>query len=601
MGENQKRLKKNAKRTLKKHYGLFVITMLIAVVLGTVSSGAADILALRYDLSQRSASARVLEAAIDGNISDAVDIASQNMLAQEDRDVKIGDVQFGHKKGILAEVFNKRASGSFIASFASVIFNFASSPTVASIILMIIALIVIGLESIFVSQVYRVVYTRVFLEASNYKKVNFSAFLFLLRTKKWKQVSLAYLRYGVVGVLWWFTIIGGIIKHYSYYMTRFILAENPNLSGKEAMNLSENMMRGHKWDMFKLDVSFIGWHILSLLTGRLLDIFFLIPYKEAVYTEYYIYIRSEAINNEIANVEQLYDRYLYEVAENQTINRAYADAIEVMNSPEIELSQPSKIRAILQNVFGIVFRYDSLEEEYRQVMSKKAHVGSYLSVVRGEAYPIRLCPTKIEEGRDHMEHVQYMRHYSISSLILIFFTFCFVGWIWEVSIHLVNDGVFVNRGALHGPWLPIYGTGAVMILAVLNKLRRKPIVEFISAIALCGVVEYTGSYALEKVHGQKWWDYSDYFLNVNGRICAEGLLVFGIAGVAAVYFLAPILDNEFRRINNVVRRVLCIALSVLFVIDFAYSQIHPNVGAGITDYGNTSATIVEYQNEVSCV
>lgn len=69
-----------------------------------------------------------------------------------------------------------------------------------------------------------------------------------------------------------------------------------------------------------------------------------------------------------------------------------------------------------------------------------------------------------------------------------------MGWVWEVSLHLITDGVFVNRGVLHGPWLPIYGTGGVMILAVLNKFREKPLVEFLLTIVLCGCVEYFTSW-----------------------------------------------------------------------------------------------------------
>ena len=165
-----------------------------------------------------------------------------------------------------------------------------------------------------------------------------------------------------------------------------------------------------------------------------------------------------------------------------------------------------------------------------------------------------------------------------------------MGWLWEVSIHLVEDGVFVNRGVMHGPWLPIYGSGAMMILIVLNKFRKKPWLEFILAIVLCGVVEYVTSWLLEKNHdGTKWWDYTGYFLNINGRICAEGLLVFGIAGMATVYVMGPILDNVLRRIRGRFIFPLCAVLVVLFVIDMIYSHYYPNTGKGITDYGAAAA------------
>ena len=170
-------------------------------------------------------------------------------------------------------------------------------------------------------------------------------------------------------------------------------------------------------------------------------------------------------------------------------------------------------------------------------------------------------------------------------MILIFFIFSIIGWLWEVSLHLIEDGTFVNRGVMHGPWLPIYGCGGVLVLVVLNKFREKPLLEFISIIILCGIVEYFTSFYLELTHnGVKWWDYSGYFLNLNGRICAEGLLVFGLGGIAAVYFLSPLLDNLIRKINSKILIPLVTSLVIVFTIDQIYSSKNPNIGTGITDY-----------------
>ena len=151
-------------------------------------------------------------------------------------------------------------------------------------------------------------------------------------------------------------------------------------------------------------------------------------------------------------------------------------------------------------------------------------------------------------------------------------------------MHLVSYGEFVNRGALHGPWLPIYGTGAVLILTVLNRFRKNPALEFGAAIVLCGFLEYMTSLVMEIVTGgTKWWDYSGYFLNLNGRICAEGLLVFGIGGLAIVYIIAPVIDDLTGRLNERKVMAVCTALLVLFLADAVYSQIHPNTGEGVTD------------------
>ena len=82
----------------------------------------------------------------------------------------------------------------------------------------------------------------------------------------------------------------------------------------------------------------------------------------------------------------------------------------------------------------------------------------------------------------------------------------------------------------------------------------------------------------------RWWDYTGYFLNIDGRICAEGLLLFGIGGLAAVYLLAPIIDNRLKKLNFKLVVTICILFLSLFTIDSIYSFHHPNVGKGITDY-----------------
>ena len=157
------------------------------------------------------------------------------------------------------------------------------------------------------------------------------------------------------------------------------------------------------------------------------------------------------------------------------------------------------------------------------------------------------------------------------------------GWFWEVALHLLQAGEFVNRGVLHGPWLPIYGNGAILILLLLYRLRKKPFAEFTAIIIVCGVIEYMTSLILEFLHGgAKWWDYTGYYLNLNGRICAEGLLVFGVGGMAFIYVLAPMLDNLIEQIQLKILVPLCTVLLLVYCVDTVYSTIHPNTGEGIT-------------------
>lgn len=110
-------------------------------------------------------------------------------------------------------------------------------------------------------------------------------------------------------------------------------------------------------------------------------------------------------------------------------------------------------------------------------------------------------------------------------------------------------------------------------------------------MVLCGILEYCSSWYLEVTHdGQRWWDYSGYFLNLNGRICAEGLLTFGLGGLAIVYLLAPALDNLLARANRRIMAAVAIVLLVAYVGDNIYSAAVPNTGAGITDYKGSDSS-----------
>ena len=167
---------------------------------------------------------------------------------------------------------------------------------------------------------------------------------------------------------------------------------------------------------------------------------------------------------------------------------------------------------------------------------------------------------------------------------MFFFSFSFVGWAYEVFLHIVLEGRFVNRGTMFGPWLPIYGTGVLMILIILKPLRKKPVTFFLVAMALAGALEYTTSWLLETFAHMKWWDYTNYFLNINGRVCLEGLLVFGLGGAAITYLIAPICNSLYNRIKPTLAVFICSILIILFGCDMSYSAFHPNTGDGITSY-----------------
>ena len=172
--------------------------------------------------------------------------------------------------------------------------------------------------------------------------------------------------------------------------------------------------------------------------------------------------------------------------------------------------------------------------------------------------------------------------YKILNYIFLFFAFAVIGYIWETCLKLVQTGNLVNSGTLFGPWLPIYGMGGIAVLILLNRYKEKPIIIFILSLIVCTIIEYSCSCYLEYTKGIRWWYYSNYFININGRVCLEASIIFGLAGCAVMYIGKPVFTNIFNKIPKKIQILICISLIILFTIDTIYSSFHPNTGEGIT-------------------
>lgn len=156
------------------------------------------------------------------------------------------------------------------------------------------------------------------------------------------------------------------------------------------------------------------------------------------------------------------------------------------------------------------------------------------------------------------------------------------GWLWEGFLYLFKDDTYVNRGFLTGPWLPIYGTGAVMLEILFRRWRDRPVLIFVSSMLLCTALEYLSGWYLELTWGVKWWDYSDMPWNLHGRICVLSSVLFGLGGMFLVWVVSPLFYSLYRRVPVRVRIGLGVLILCLFAADAAYSAMRPHAGAGIT-------------------
>ena len=145
--------------------------------------------------------------------------------------------------------------------------------------------------------------------------------------------------------------------------------------------------------------------------------------------------------------------------------------------------------------------------------------------------------------------------------------YSFLGWCLEVGCKLISDHKFVNRGFLIGPYCPIYGWGAIIMTLLLNKYLNDPLTLFIMIILICSILEYFTSYFLEKIYHTRWWDYTNYKFNINGRICLETMIPFGIFGLLIMYKVNPFFINTINKIPQNISIILAIILVFIFLID----------------------------------
>ena len=116
--------------------------------------------------------------------------------------------------------------------------------------------------------------------------------LLFSKFKDWKQIIITYLHQFAVIFLWTLLfIVPGIIKGYAYALVAYIIAEDSTISSKEALKLSEEMMKGHKGELFVLGLSFIGWHLLAILTLGILEIW-IMPYQQTATTKFLLNIKE---------------------------------------------------------------------------------------------------------------------------------------------------------------------------------------------------------------------------------------------------------------------------------------------------------------------
>lgn len=264
----RKLLKDNAKVAFKRNYWLCVVVSLIAMLLGASTSGRK----IEFDYEN--------------------DTIGYNQ--------NFGDIYIDDYDNVYSDEYIYDAD---VDDILDIIVGVVASPIF--IVITIIIVIVVILSSILVSNVVNVGHKRYYLENREHKTPISKLFYSFGNGRYAHTVWIMFCKELYIFGWTLLFIIPGIIKGFSYMMIPYILAENPEISHDRAFEISKEMMNGHKWDAFVLELSFIGWRILTTITFGIVGIFWTGPYMDATYAEFYTALKAEAFQKGITNSMEL--------------------------------------------------------------------------------------------------------------------------------------------------------------------------------------------------------------------------------------------------------------------------------------------------------
>jgi uncharacterized membrane protein len=155
----------------------------------------------------------------------------------------------------------------------------------------------------------------------------------------------------------------------------------------------------------------------------------------------------------------------------------------------------------------------------------------------------------------------------VSVLFIFFAGYSFIGWVCETIYCTILSKKFINRGFLNGPFCPVYGFGALILLFCFHGLPPNIAFVFLAGTMITTALEYLTAVLLEKLFHAKWWDYSDIPFNFQGRVCLLNSVLFGIMSVGFAFVISPFAIVAVFAISQVARVTICAVLLIYFSVD----------------------------------
>lgn len=161
-----------------------------------------------------------------------------------------------------------------------------------------------------------------------------------------------------------------------------------------------------------------------------------------------------------------------------------------------------------------------------------------------------------------------MGNYTWTEWISFFYIYAFLGWIWETCYVSIKKGKWVNRGFLRGPMLPIYGSGAVIMLAVSMPFVENYVLTFFAGIFGATLLEYVTGWVMERLFKVRYWDYTNQPFNLHGYICLTSSIAWGFFTIMMTNILHPPVEQITRGLFALdPYKIILILVTVVFVID----------------------------------
>ncbi len=157
--------------------------------------------------------------------------------------------------------------------------------------------------------------------------------------------------------------------------------------------------------------------------------------------------------------------------------------------------------------------------------------------------------------------------------IAYFFIYSFLGWLVEVLHAYKKSGTWVNRGFIKGPFCPIYGFGALLILTILSPIQESILTLLIGAVLLITLLEFVTGLMLESLFGAKWWDYHDEKFHIKGYVCPKYSILFGLLAVFTINGIHPLMESLLDRLSLNAVQTLGLILLTYLTVDFVQTVL----------------------------